>query len=356
MQTVTYKCPNCNAGIKYNPKKQLFLCEFCDSTFTEEEVTAFNPVSQNAYQDPYAEIDTSESASHEDAGAVYTCPSCGAEIVTEATTAATYCFYCHNPITLTGRLEGKYLPSKIIPFKISKEEALDIFRNWVKKKKYVPDNFFSKDQINKFTGVYFPYWMTDFDISGKITGKGTVSSSYTQGSYRYTTTSSYDVMRDGSVHLEDITHNALSKANQKLADGVQPYSEEDIRPFNITYLSGFQAEKRDIEREDIEETVRNEAIGYTRNLLLQNGEMQFSSVSDENFTHTIDNENWDYTLMPVWTITYKGKDNNMYYYSINGQTGKTCGELPVDKGKLRGLFFKVAIPVMAILVFLGWLF
>ena len=49
---------------------------------------------------------------------VYTCPSCGAEIVTDATTAATFCYYCHNPVILGGRLDGAYLPDKIIPFEI----------------------------------------------------------------------------------------------------------------------------------------------------------------------------------------------------------------------------------------------
>ena len=50
----------------------------------------------------------------------YSCPSCGAEIVTDATTAATFCYYCHNPVVLGKRLEGTYLPNKIIPFEISR--------------------------------------------------------------------------------------------------------------------------------------------------------------------------------------------------------------------------------------------
>ena len=37
---------------------------------------------------------------------VYICPSCGAEVVTDATTAATFCYYCHNPVVLSGKLSG----------------------------------------------------------------------------------------------------------------------------------------------------------------------------------------------------------------------------------------------------------
>ena len=64
----------------------------------------------------------------------YSCPSCGAEIVTDATTAATFCYYCHNPVVLGKRLEGTYLPNKIIPFEISREEAEKKFLDFVGKK------------------------------------------------------------------------------------------------------------------------------------------------------------------------------------------------------------------------------
>ena len=45
-------------------------------------------------------------------------------------------------------------------------------------------------------------------------------------------------------------------------------------------------------------------------------------------------ERWRYALVPVWVMTYKGKNGKIYYYTINGQNGKVCGELPVDYKKL----------------------
>ena len=52
---------------------------------------------------------------------LYTCPSCGAEIVAQETTASTYCCYCHNPVVLSGSLDGKYRPDGLIPFEIDKK-------------------------------------------------------------------------------------------------------------------------------------------------------------------------------------------------------------------------------------------
>ena len=44
----------------------------------------------------------------------------------------------------------------------------------------------------------------------------------------------------------------------------------------------------------------------------------------------------------------------VYYFSINGQSGKTCGELPVDESKLRMLFLKVFIPAFVIILAICW--
>ena len=63
-----------------------------------------------------------------------------------------FCYYCHNPVVLGKRLEGSYLPNKIIPFEIGREDAEKKFLDFVSKKKYVPKAFFNKKQIESMTG------------------------------------------------------------------------------------------------------------------------------------------------------------------------------------------------------------
>ena len=48
----------------------------------------------------------------------------GTKEVLNENTAADFCYYCHNPVVLSGRLSGALAPSKIVPFKYSKEEAI----------------------------------------------------------------------------------------------------------------------------------------------------------------------------------------------------------------------------------------
>ena len=42
MAVITYKCPNCGAEIKFDPKLQKGKCDFCLSEFTVDEIERLN--------------------------------------------------------------------------------------------------------------------------------------------------------------------------------------------------------------------------------------------------------------------------------------------------------------------------
>ena len=74
--------------------------------------------------------------------------------MTDATTAATFCYYCHNPVVLSGKLSGEFLPDYVIPFAMDKKQATGIFLDWIKKKKYIPDDFFKKSDREVLRRVF----------------------------------------------------------------------------------------------------------------------------------------------------------------------------------------------------------
>ena len=51
------------------------------------------------------------------------------------------------------------MPDFVLPFKISKEQAIEKFLSFTRKKHFIPKDFFEKSQVQKMTGVYFPYWI-----------------------------------------------------------------------------------------------------------------------------------------------------------------------------------------------------
>ena len=337
MAVISFKCPNCDGELIFDPASQSYKCEYCISTFSQEELDNMHREESTekklgASSGYTEEIYEEEAASGVGEAVMYTCPSCGAEIVTDATTAATFCYYCHNPVILGGRLSGEFLPDKIIPFEITKEQAVKKFLDYVGKKKFIPKAFFSKQQIETITGVYFPYWNYSAELENTMQGEARNVRSWTTGNIRYTETKYYHVNRAGKVSLTNMTENALQKANAELARGVMPYDFEKMRDFNMGYLSGFMAEKRDIEFNSLEERMQAMAKSYAFNMVKDT--INYSSVNIQNSQTHFCGEDWAYCFLPVWTITYKGRNGKIYYYSMNGQTGEVCGELPVDNKKL----------------------
>lgn len=384
MAVISFKCPNCDGELIFDPSTQKYKCEYCFSLFSQEELDAMKPAQTTEPQNADAagagkasgkpedkkqsqlgnkagsgtEKDNTENKeSDKEAGkeadaVTYTCPSCGAQIVTDATTAATFCYYCHNPVVLGGRLEGKFLPDQVIPFSVSREDAEKGFKDYVCKKKFVLRAFYNKKQVESITGVYFPYWHYNTRLEGKMQGEARNVRVWRTGNTEYTETKYYQVSREGDVKLENLTENALGKANQELICGVMPYDFKDVKKFQLGFLSGFLAEKRDIEKKQIEKKVQQEARESAEKLMREqiNG---YSSVSVKNADFRALKEKWSYTLLPVWTITYKSKNGKIYYFSMNGQTGKVYGELPIDYKKISLVSGIVSLVTLVILLLGG---
>ena len=105
----------------------------------------------------------------------YSCPSCGAEIMTAESTAATECYYCGNPVVLGSRLSGEFKPDSVIPFALTKDMAVDAFMKMCGKKKFLPAGFANKKQFEKMQGVYFPYWYVDEKMQSSAVATGTAA-------------------------------------------------------------------------------------------------------------------------------------------------------------------------------------
>jgi len=350
--TVTYQCPNCNAGLVFDAAKQKFCCEFCLSEFTEVELS--NTASKSTADKQKLEDDEFNEHMCE-----YHCPNCGADIAVEESTAADYCYYCHNPVVLTGKLSGQMKPQKIIPFKFDKASAEEKFLKYAKKKKFVPSNFFSKEQAEKIKGIYFPFWVTDADTDCNMQAKATKVRVWRVGNTEYTETSRYDIFRKGDIHFEDIVTSAFSEENKKMLEGILPYPSDSLIGFSMPYLLGFNAKKRNIEREAINGEVNGRMNNYAGQLLkgTVNGYNAVTNISTKVF---VQSSNWDYTLMPIWILTYirKGKTkakDKTFTFAMNGYTEKIYGELPISFAKIAILFGSIILGATAILTILGGL-
>jgi|GEM_PF-920993 len=154
--------------------------------------------------------------------------------------------------------------------------------------------------------------------------------------------------------MEKIIKAHYPDLDQKLIDGVLPYRLNEKKDFSMGYLSGFMAENRDMEKDSFVNEVKEEVRQFAlSSLSSQTG--NYSSVQIRKNQADITGETWATALLPVWTVTYNDKARGkIYYFALNGQTGKIWGELPVDQKKLAVLFLSIFIPVCVILLFLGY--
>lgn len=373
-QITNYQCPACMGPLHFTGESGRLECDYCGSSFNTAEIEALygekeahaaeaarkqaeKETAQNAAEAEQATADGSDwdtSGLSEDwdadAGSIkaYCCPSCGAELLCDATTAATSCPYCGNPSVIPGQLSGVLKPDFVLPFKLSKEDAIKALKKHYLKKPLLPSTFSKANHLKEIKGVYVPFWMYDGEASGSVRFHATTVHKYTSGDYEITETSHYDVRRAGSIAFEKIPVDASSKMPDDYMDSIEPYDYADLKPFSTAYLPGFLADKYDVSVEDSRERADRRCAGSLADAL-EETVTGYASCNETARSIQLKRGKVHYALLPVWILNtrWEGKD---FLFAMNGQTGKLVGNLPVSTKRVIGLFAAIAAPLVAISV------
>ena len=350
-----YKCPACGSPLVFSTDSGKLRCGACDN---EYEIGTIQQYQQNNTE---AEFDWG-TYSQSLGGTlpemtVYICKSCGAEIVTDGTTAATHCPYCDNEVVITEKLTGALRPNGIIPFKVDKKGIKEKIKQFCEGKKLLPNNFFTDQMIDEVQGVYVPVWLFDGKLSGTMGFDGASTSSYTEGSYRYTETRHYLVECDGGMSFSRVPVDGSAKMPDDLMNSIEPYDYSQVVPFDGQYLSGFLADRYDKGPDDsiptASERMMNSATKAFTSAVMANSQKVGSVTMRNNGLKLID-PSVKYTLLPVYLFNCKYA-GQIYRFAMNGQTGKLVGELPIDKGKKARAFwipFLIAAAIVFLILFL----
>ncbi len=301
------------------------------------------------------EVDAKEGSERQsDEGIVYRCPACGAEMITDQTTVASFCYYCHNPVVLSGRLSRDLLPDLVIPFSVDRSEAKKLFLNFFQRRKFIPKEFFDYKQMDHLTGVYFPYWVYEVYMRGSMKAKGIKNRVWRRGKREFREIRFYEVERSGGIQLGNIARPALNKASYELIKDVLPYRLEDAKPFHFDFLSGVFAEKGDIDKDQIREKLERDGEKYADDMLRESAN-NYETITDMETCYSNKKDKLSSILFPVWTLTYHGKNNSTYYYSMNGQTKKVYGKLPIDYKKIAIISLMWGLIVFLVVIAGGYI-
>ena len=333
-----FKCPNCGGKVEFDTASQKMKCPYCEGTFDPEVFET-------------GEDYTITNQQWTDSGMIlYHCNSCSGEIMADRDTVASSCPYCGSPVVMKGNLSGALRPKKIIPFKYDKEDAKKRYRKFLKKKPLLPSKFRTDATINEIKGIYVPYWVFDGKARADIWFNATKTRMWTEGDDELVETSFYKLYRSGSVKFSKIPIDASDKVNDTITESIEPFEYGSSKDFNENYLSGFYADKYNIDANESREKANNRIANSVVSLFDSTTKM-YDVCSPTSSKISIINGSQEYVMYPVWLLNVKyGKD--IYTFAMNGQTGKFVGQLPIDKGRqisiAAGVFFTV-VAIVSIL-------
>lgn len=370
-QVTNYQCPACTGPLHYSAKSGKLACDYCGSSFDVAEIEALyarkEAEAAAAKQAADAKAEAAQAAKAEAAEAaaasggwdtsdlsrdwgaeadglrVYSCPSCGAELICDQSTAATACPYCGNPAIVPGQFSGALRPDYILPFRLSKDDAVQALRAHYKGKPFLPRSFTSANHIEQIQGVYVPFWLFDGGAEGAGSYRASNTNVYETGDYEITETRHYHVVRAGSLAFEKIPVDASSKMPDAHMDSIEPFDYAQLRPFSTAYLPGYLADKYDVTIDDS----RDRADTRCRETLaqaLRDTVTGYGACVTEREDIALRRGKVHYALLPVWMLSTKWRGQD-FLFAMNGQTGKLVGDLPTDRGRFWGMFAAIAAPL-----------
>lgn len=332
MQTKEYECPNCGGSVIFDSKAQDMVCEYCKTHYSVEE---FEKLMNEQYKaEPEEEISWEESNKEfsENEGkklTVYSCQSCGGEILADEATIATSCPFCNNNVVIPSQLEGDLRPEIVIPFKLSREDAKNALKNFYKNKPLLPKVFTNENHIDEIKGVYIPFWLYSGRAYTNINFDAYKINMWSDSHYDYIERRKYAVHREGNVDFEDVPVDASSKVEDMLMESIEPFDWKSARDFKIEYLAGFLANRYDLTKEECIDNAKNR-IKNTAISSMTDSVTGYQEVKRRNLRYNLKEGKITYALAPVWMLVTDWK-NHKYTFAINAQNGNIAGdELPVD--------------------------
>lgn len=283
---------------------------------------------------------------------IYHCSSCGADLMVGETQASTFCSYCGSPSIVYERVSKEQKPSKIIPFKLSKQQALACIKDRFGHGSYIPPKI-KELTPDKVRAIYIPFWLYNAYIrkSVLITARDNDGDRHIYN-------------RDVSCTYQNICMDGSLRLSNDMAHRLEPYYMNELEDFDIAYLSGFYADKFDVPYDAFEGQVHKRCQQFITSEILRScpSANRISTKSGDIANYTKSDEQEEYQLQDVSYALFPAYFVNLQYGNskqliiVNGQTGKAVGNLPFEKDQFVRMFIKNAAIACTIFSLLSILF
>ena len=340
-------------------------------TVTEESQSVEQPTAptpeQPVQEEPKEEVQNTPTTVDNSNVISVECPNCGATLITAAGNISLKCHWCHTVMQTDKSVNNPKIPDRILPFKLSKEEAVQKINDYLKdKKKRAKKEFLAAFKPDEVIPVYLPYMLVDVKAHTNISGIGEVDPEPNVGG-RVKNITVCNVKKDFDLLIEDlmIESSKISRFNSNNAtnhviSAVSPFDTENSVEFNANFLNGFSSENRELDiveiKSKIQGIVEDISASEAKKMDGQFNRGVLWSLPESSIVGT----QWTSAFLPLWLYSYYEKETGIkYYIAVNGRTGKTVGSIPcVDVGLKTDAFKNFLIHPLSIIsltVIIGFL-
>ena len=305
-------CERCGGTLIFDQTIKKMSCCLCLNTFDIDEIK----VTDN---------DNSSSGADTFPAKIFTCKTCGKDMIVSASVKENRCFVCGSKGIEFKKTAKIARPEYVIPFTVKKSHALRSIQDSLKLHRFVPAAITHLDP-DDMTSVYIPF---------KI-----VSGEHKNAVYTQTGRMLYAGMT-GSFRFTDMLLPASTALDKKPCSKLESFDKVHKAAFNENDLDASY-----IDIPDLSYDGSQEANDIADKIFCNATEKKGFTILRSRPATTITAED-SYALMPAWvlTTTHNGDPVNIL---VNGNTKVVSGQLPMDTAKSR---FYLIIGLLGVLIF-----
>lgn len=282
------RCPSCGAPARYDIVRQAWCCAYCGGTVGVNDAQAqrqgFRALQQEKIRQSAA------------AGRYLraSCTGCGAELVFGEGEAMTTCAFCGRALVRRDYLASEELPELILPFRITREEAVACVYDWCDRNARKVEAGHLRAQAESLQGFYLPYELVRGPVNCRV--------SRMDGGSEYPC----------SGYVDNVFVNCSRQLDNLLLDGAEPFELDELRAFDLSFAAGQRIKLGDVERAELERRVGDEVASDYAPVVRKTLETKAVNVSTDTSAML---------RMPVLLpVYYICAGDTMA--AVNGQTGK----------------------------------
>lgn len=353
------RCPKCGStDVQLRGSTGNLICLFCRNEWHEARVEEEFGLGVGIDELQGTVIASGAEQIQADAADMLTfkCESCGAEVVVDtAHSLNARCHWCRHTLNVNQQIPNGAVPDAVLPFKLTKEEAVEKIRGFASKRRLFAHARFKKEFVpENVLGVYLPYLVIDARADSKYWGRGEVQTrrwteKHGDNTVTYYAADVYQVARQVSFTVDDLTVEGSSERadfgsdkTNNIVNAVLPFDTKNAVKWNANYLVGFTSEKRDRNVEAMGPVLEDQLLSIGRSQVSGSLGRFDRGVRWEQEQVDVGGSRWVSMYLPVWLYSYQQESNGvLHYIAVNARTGETMGSIPVSQPKLLLAAFTV---------------